>query len=156
MFNISASISRILEPSPQGLISSIKYINENTFLILASNDSTNSKSFWFILITSKAKLAYLGWIYYYLEITCKKVLLDTGKSLSEALIFASINPQYDNRLFIELPWKLHVLPMFCTCSFHGNSMNNLLSYCGLVDARISAFEKDLPVNFLQRVFEKIA
>ena len=29
--------------------------------------------------------------------------LGTGKSLSEALIFASINPQYDNRLFMELP-----------------------------------------------------
>ena len=27
----------------------------------------------------------------------------------------------------------------------GNSMNNLLSYCGLVDARTSASEKDLPV-----------
>ena len=26
----------------------------------------------------------------------------TGKSLSEALIFASTNPKYDNRLFIEL------------------------------------------------------
>ena len=26
----------------------------------------------------------------------------TGKSLPEALIFASTNPQYDNRLFIEL------------------------------------------------------
>ena len=26
----------------------------------------------------------------------------TGKSISEALIFASTNPQYDNRLFIEL------------------------------------------------------
>ena len=26
----------------------------------------------------------------------------TGKSLSEALIFASTNPQYDERLFIEL------------------------------------------------------
>ena len=26
-----------------------------------------------------------------------------GKSLSEALIFASINPQYGNRLFMELP-----------------------------------------------------
>ena len=26
----------------------------------------------------------------------------TGKSLSEILIFASTNPQYDNRLFIEL------------------------------------------------------
>ena len=27
----------------------------------------------------------------------------TGKSLSEALIFASTNPQYDKRLFIDLP-----------------------------------------------------
>ena len=27
---------------------------------------------------------------------------NTGKSLSEALIFASTNPQYNNRLFIEL------------------------------------------------------
>ena len=26
-----------------------------------------------------------------------------------------------------------------------NSMNNLLSYCGLIDTRISASEKDLPV-----------
>ena len=28
--------------------------------------------------------------------------LQTGKSLSEALIFASIIPQYDNRLFMLL------------------------------------------------------
>ena len=35
--------------------------------------------------------------------------------------------------------------MFCACSFHGNSMNNLLLYFGLVDARISSSEKDLPV-----------
>ena len=35
--------------------------------------------------------------------------------------------------------------MFCACSFHGNFMNNLLSYCGLVDATISASEKDLLV-----------
>ena len=28
--------------------------------------------------------------------------IHTGKSLSEALIFASTNPQYDDRLFIEL------------------------------------------------------
>ena len=40
----------------------------------------------------------------------------------------------------------YVLPMFCTCSFHCNSMNNLLSYFGLVDATISAPEKDLPVQ----------
>ena len=50
--------------------------------------------------------------------------VSTGKSLSEALIFASINHD-DNRLFMELPWILqaqdmtraeHVLPMFCPCS----------------------------------------
>ena len=29
--------------------------------------------------------------------------ISTGKSLSEAFIFASTNPQYDSRLFIELP-----------------------------------------------------
>ena len=42
----------------------------------------------------------------------------------------------------------HGQNMFCTCSFHGNSMNNVLSYCGLVDARIGASEKDLPVFLL--------
>ena len=30
-------------------------------------------------------------------------------------------------------------------NFSGNSMNNLLSYCGLTDARMRASEKDLPV-----------
>ena len=45
--------------------------------------------------------------------------------------------------------------MYTTCSelvvfmsWTGKSMNNLLLYCGLVDARISASEKDLPaLNF---------
>ena len=32
----------------------------------------------------------------------KMIASFTGKSLSEALIFASTNPQYDDRLFIEL------------------------------------------------------
>ena len=58
----------------------------------------------------------------------------------------------------------HVLLMFFACSFHGNSMNNLLSYCGLVDARISASEKDLPVHakvielglFINALVQKIA
>ena len=61
-------------------------------------------------------------------------------------MFASINPQYDKRLFMELPCSSHLLLIFCACSFHGNSMNNLLSYCGLIDARISASEKDLSVS----------
>ena len=29
--------------------------------------------------------------------------IDSGKYLSEELIYLSTNPQYDNRLFIELP-----------------------------------------------------
>ena len=104
------------------------------------------------------------------------VRFNTGKSFSEALILTSTNPQYDKRLFIELPVQYkkticseHVVytncserqnknkkticvhNMFSWCSelvvfmyWTGNSMNNLLSYCGLVDARISASEKDLP------------
>ena len=34
----------------------------------------------------------------------------TGKSISEALIFASTNPQYDNRFFIELPLQYMKIP----------------------------------------------
>ena len=46
--------------------------------------------------------------------------------------------------------------MFSPCSELGifmhwttcDAMNNLLSYCGLVDAKIRASDKDLPVTFL--------
>ena len=34
----------------------------------------------------------------------------TGKSLSEDLIFASTNPQYDDRLFIELQVQQMKIP----------------------------------------------
>ena len=53
---------------------------------------------------------------------CKeeKISVFTGKSLSEALIFASTNPQYDDLLFIELqvqyvkiPSSEHVENMLC-------------------------------------------
>ena len=43
----------------------------------------------------------------------------TGKSLSKALIFASTNPQYDNRLFIELPVQYMKIPS----SEHGENMS---------------------------------
>ena len=91
-----------------------------------------------------------------------------GKSLLEALILASTNPQYEKILFIDL---LVLYNKLRTCCVHklfwmskqkkimytscselfvfmyrtGKSMNNLLSYCGLVDARIRASNKDLPV-----------
>ena len=34
--------------------------------------------------------------------------------------------------------------------FSGESMNNILSYCGLTDARMKASEKDLPVVVIVR------
>ena len=37
-------------------------------------------------------------------------VVGTGKSLSEALIFASTNPKYDNRLFIDLPVQYMKIP----------------------------------------------
>jgi hypothetical protein len=46
----------------------------------------------------------------------------TGKSMSEALIFASTNPRYDDRLFIELPVKYMKIPS----SEHGE---NLMRTC---------------------------
>ena len=49
---------------------------------------------------------------------------------------------------MEITCEEHVLPMFCACSFHGNYMNNLLSYCGLIDAKIGASDIDLPVQIL--------
>ena len=98
--------------------------------------------------------------------------LFTGNYFSEALILASTNPQFDDRLFVELQVQyihehcklrtccVHKLFLFwhseqfmyTTCSEHAifmywtsNSMNNLSSYCGLVDAKIRASDKYLPV-----------
>ena len=61
-----------------------------------------------------------SWAYNTYETLTHSSSISTGKSLSEALIFASTNPQYDDRLFIELQLKYmkipssnHVLPLFC-------------------------------------------
>ena len=40
----------------------------------------------------------------------RKTLFYTGKSLSEAFIFASTNPKYDGRLFIELQVQYMKIP----------------------------------------------
>ena len=111
----------------------------------------------------------------------------TGKSLSEALVFASTYPypQYecDDKIVQWITSSLHKNSKLRTCQEHvvyincsecqnkikttncvnnmflicselgifmywtGNSMNNLLSYCGLVVERIRASEKDLPVHY---------
>ena len=38
---------------------------------------------------------------------------DTGKSLSEVLIYSTINPQYDNRLFNELRVQYEKITRTC-------------------------------------------
>ena len=81
--------------------------------------------------------------------------------MSEALILGSTNPKYDKILFIDLLVQYkktpttktknnlcaqHVLRLKFSCTELVNkSMSNLLSYFGLVDARISASKKDLPI-----------
>ena len=65
----------------------------------------------------------------------------TGKSLSETLIFASTNPQYDDRLFIELQVQ-HVkiassehgenmlcTQIFCFCFDIQNNVHNMFLTC---------------------------
>ena len=53
-----------------------------------------------------------------LDLLWNQRLLFTGKSLSEAHILGSTNPQYDKRLFIDLP----VQYMKTTSSEHGENM----------------------------------
>jgi hypothetical protein len=92
------------------------------------------------------------------------LLFFTGKSVSEALILESVNPKYDNRLFIDLQLLTqkntnseHVVYKNCferqnknkkqflytTCSElvffwarSHKSMNNWLSYCGLTQGQL--------------------
>ena len=61
----------------------------------------------------------------------------------ENMLFTDIVSDFQNNFYTQ-----HVLPMFWawtlmywTC----NSMNNLSSYCGLVDAKKGASDKNLPV-----------
>ena len=77
----------------------------------------------------------------------------TGKSLSEALIFESTNPQYDDRLFIELQVQYMKIPssnLGRTCcvqklflTFRTILVHNMFSPCS---AKIRASDKDLSVQ----------
>ena len=87
--------------------------------------------------------------------------------MSEALILESVNPQYDERLFIDFQEKYKFTTcsvqelFFCFCFdiqnnictqhvlnlyFSGNSMNNLSSYCGLTNSRMRVSDTDLLVQ----------
>ena len=75
-----------------------------------------------------------------------------GKSMSEALIFASTNTEYDNRLFIELQVQYMKISSsnlgttFCVqklfLTFRTIFVHNMFSPCS---AKRRASDKDLPV-----------
>ena len=86
--------------------------------------------------------------------------------MSEAVILESVNPQYDERLFIEFQEKyklttccvqklflyifFEIQNNICTqhvlnSYFSRNSMNNLSSYYGSINSRMTASDTDLPV-----------
>ena len=77
----------------------------------------------------------------------------TGKSLSEALTFASTNPQYDDRLFTELQVQYMKIPssnlgrIHCVqklfLTFRTIFVHNMFAPCS---AKIRASDKDLPVK----------
>ena len=74
-----------------------------------------------------------------------------GKSLSEAFIFASTNPQYVYRNFF---WQSEQF-LSTTCSPHVLSMQFsrtiFCDNCGLVDAKIKASDIDLPVKNMTKI-----
>jgi hypothetical protein len=97
-------------------------------------------------------------LYWLNFLNIKKVpvnLIGTGKSLSEALIFASTNPQYDDRVFIELQVQYMKIPSSSlrrTCcvqklflTFRTIFVHNMFSP---YSAKRRASDKDLPVKLL--------
>ena len=70
----------------------------------------NTRCFKFKNTTIQEFLYYLYILLGAVQCLGRLNFLDTGKSLSEALIFASTNPQYDDILFIELQVQYMKIP----------------------------------------------
>ena len=94
---------------------------------------------------SKDRVRYISW--------SKRTLHNTGKSLSEVLIFAEHGRTCCVHKFFWMSKTISVHNMFSPCSELGifmywtcNSMNNLSSYYVLVDAQIRASDKNLPAT----------
>ena len=67
------------------------------------------------VITATFKVVYMSSSFWLLAVGSndlsqaeKEITACTGKSFSEALILASVNPKYDKRLFIEFPEKYRI------------------------------------------------
>ena len=100
------------------------------------------------------RVAQWSWKLYETANNYCEVASTTGRSLSEALISASTNPQYDHRLFIESQVQYMKIPS----SEHGRTccvQKLFLTFrtiyvhmCSPCSAKIRASDKDLPVTHL--------
>ena len=63
----------------------------------------------------------------------------TGKYLSEALILASTNPQYDDRLFIELRVQYSEHVVYIDCSERQNKIKKQFDYTKLSQHVLNMF-----------------
>ena len=70
-------------------------------------------------------------------------------TISQHVVYKNCFLFWHSEVFIYTTCSELVIFMYWT----RNSMNNLLSYCGLVDARIRAPEKDLPVSKVRTFWE---
>ena len=99
---------------------------------------------WILKLTNSLNVAQNNW---------HDNIVHTGKSLSETLIFTSTNPQYEDKLFIELHVQYMKIPssnlgrtryvqkLFST--FRTIFVHNMFSPCS---AERRASDKDLPVT----------
>ena len=75
-----------------------------------SNEPSMYICSWFSILFLLSNLYMTLWFLWFFKIVCYIFYSCTGKSLSEALIFASTNPQCDDRLFIELQVQYMKIP----------------------------------------------
>ena len=98
------------------------------------------------MISDESKVCLLQfWFDKYVVWKIRMLLVQVN--LCQKLLFLY---QLTHNMTTDCSWNYHENYKWRTwaCSFHGNYMNNLLSYWGLVDARIIASEKDLSVNWI--------
>ena len=98
----SAQLEKIAEGSQNGPIAlvEIRQETDETFQQGFLEEIQTPRGIAGCLIGGLASVAAIFGVY---RGTSNITPLGTGKSLSEVLIFASTNPQYDDILFIELP-----------------------------------------------------
>ena len=119
--------------------SCIPSFNRSCFLVTHKDTPTHVLLQYMVLFIVCEQWKGLCSIWIYIP----KYVLSTGKSSSEARIFASINPQYDNRLFMELPVQYmkttsaeHGQNMFFPCSAH---VLRLLFSCAELVTQLTIF-----------------